>query len=316
MDTPSVSSSEANSNNPAAAKRPKLEPPADNDEDISIIEARLPQVAADDPMSARPSQSSVNDVGRDDQDSKIAEFREKMQKYEAEASHLRTQLKRAQENAQNADQEKVKAVGVREHYEEKYEEERKRANTAEAVAEQKAAAAEKKEKDLQKQCERLTTKVQSKEAEVDFRDKELAKAAKKQKETEKKVADAEKKAEDADKKVAEAEKNASDAKKEAQKKAADAEQLANDANARAAAVDAKNAAVEKEASDLKQKLEELTKSKSTVEQTLKAPIRALENRLANTEAREQPSTSTDEQLGERLSDANKRLAQKDNEITK
>lgn len=34
-------SSESASDSPATAKRPKLEPPADDDEDISIIEERI-----------------------------------------------------------------------------------------------------------------------------------------------------------------------------------------------------------------------------------------------------------------------------------
>ncbi|KAH7702763.1 hypothetical protein AAVH_30072 [Aphelenchoides avenae] len=163
-----------------------------------------------------------------------------MLKYEAEASHLRTQLQREQEKVQ-------KAVAVREHYEAKYDEERKRANDAEAkgieAAQLKVAAAEKKAMDLRKQCERLEAKVLSNEAEVNFRDKQLGNAAKE-------LNEARKKADDGEKEAA-----------EAKKKATDAEQ-------KAAEADTKRKVAETEASDLKQKLEEMKKNKTAEERKL------------------------------------------------
>ncbi|KAH7702764.1 hypothetical protein AAVH_30073 [Aphelenchoides avenae] len=289
MSASALPSTETSSDDPTGAKRPKLE--SDDDEDISIVEeinVHTPQVAGGNSHTAGPSQLSDGEADDDNQDSKLAEFRNKMLKYEAEASHLRTQLKREQEKAQ-------KAVAVREHYEAKYEEERKRADDAEAkataAAHQKVAAGEKKAKDLQKQCDRLETKVQSKEAEIDFRDKELGNVAKE-------LNVAQKKAEDAEKDAA-----------ETKKKTTDAEQ-------KAAEADAKKAAAEKAAYDLKQKLEELEKAKAAAEQKLRTKIAEFENQLSHTGTSEQPSSSSDEQLAEGLSEANRRNAQQANEITK
>ncbi|KAH7717195.1 hypothetical protein AAVH_15384 [Aphelenchoides avenae] len=286
MSASALPSTETSSDDPTGAKRPKLE--SDDDEDISIVEeinVRTPQIAGGNSHTAGPSQLSDGEADDDNQDSKLAEFRNKMLKYEAEASHLRTQLKREQEKAQ-------KAVAVREHYEAKYEEERKRADDAEAkataAAHQKVAAGEKKAKDLQKQCDRLETKVQSKEAEIDFRDKELGNVAKE-------LNVAQKKAEDAEKDAA-----------EAKKKTTDDEQ-------KAAEADAKMQAAEKEASDLKQELEELKKSKPTEEPKLSAKVN---NRMACTETCKMSSSSPDEQLVGGLNEANGRIAQQEEEITK
>ncbi|KAH7723560.1 hypothetical protein AAVH_09039 [Aphelenchoides avenae] len=302
MDASDTTPAETGSDGPAAAKRPKLESTADDDEDISIIEehinVRLPQANDAGSPTAQSSPLSNDDAGEDSQDSKIAEFRNKMLKFEAEASHLRTQLKREREKAESAEREKVKAEGVKHYLEQKYEEERKRANEAEAVARQKTAEAEKKAKDLQKQCDRLTTRVQCKEAEIEYRDKHLGNAAKD-------LNEAKKKAEDAEKEAA-----------EATKKATHAEQLATDANARTVEADTKKAAAEKEASDLKEKLEKLEKRKAEAKRKMKTKIAELENRLTNRGASGQPSSSTDEKPPEGLSELNKRIAQKDEEITK
>ncbi|KAH7717192.1 hypothetical protein AAVH_15381 [Aphelenchoides avenae] len=211
-----------------------------------------------------------------------------MTKREVEAAHLRTQLKREQEKAQNAEREKARAEGVKLYLEEKCNEERKRANEAEAVAQQKVADAEKKAKDLQKQCDRLEAKVLNKEAEVEYRDKRLANAAKE-------LNEAKTKAENAEKEAA-----------EAKKKATDAEQ-------KAAEADAKMQAAEKEASDLKQELEELKKSKPTEEPKLSAKVN---NRMACTEACKMSSSSPDEQLVGGLNEANGRIAQQEEELAK
>ncbi|KAH7717194.1 hypothetical protein AAVH_15383 [Aphelenchoides avenae] len=297
-----VSDTDSSSDNPAAAKRPKLGSPEDDDEDISIIEEHIdvcPRQAADGTSpTAGPSQLTDGEGGENNQDSKIAVFRNKMLEYEAEASHLRTQLKREQEKAQNAEREKASAEGVKLYLEEKCDEERKRANKAEAVAQQKVAVAEKKAKDLQKECERVETKVQSKEAEIEYRDKQIANAAKE-------LNEAKKKAEDALKEAA-----------EARKKVTDAEQREAGANAKAAEADTKRKVAETEASDLKQKLEEMKKNKTAEERKLNAKITELENRLAGTENAQQPSSSTDAQRPEGLNGANKRSGPPGNDIAK
>ncbi|KAH7723561.1 hypothetical protein AAVH_09040 [Aphelenchoides avenae] len=299
MDASAVSLTETSRDNPAAGKRPKLEPPADDDEDISIIEeninVRPPQATGATSSIAGPSQVYDGELAEENQDSKIAEFRNKMIKYEEEASRLRTQLKREQEKSQNVGRD---AEVVKRYLEQKCEEERKRVQEAEGVAQQKAAAAEKKATGLQKQCDRLETKVQSKEAEIECRDKMLANAAKDLNEAKKKCENVEKEA------------------AEAKKKATDAEQREAGANAKTAEAEVKKAAAKKEVSDLRHKLEELKKSKATADRKLKAKITEIENQMANTEASEQPSSSTAEQLGKGLSEGNKRIARKDEEITK